>query len=528
MGVIYKLKPQVKEQIVTLKKSNPNISCRGLSVAIFEKFHIKVSKSSINSLFKEAGLSLPVGRRSIKKKLEFKVEDKVQVEAKVKDEGEVEGLGLVLLKAMDYLLAGSYHLAERFKKSLPPETTNILAKTEALLYLYAAKLYQKSQLTCDISLLTGSEQGLSEEESQVFLNNLKQDKGLYSDMLEIITDSCWQVRCMKVNLADGSVFYLDGQMHTVWSSQYLPHDFSATLNNVKGYINKYFIENKPVILFSNPGSDTPTREFFDFILSADSGEKSVSRLTLYGNKLEEIGAIRAVQPQRRFFILGLWPGQFSRFCKISIPDEFKPVYLEGLRKNFYVSSGEVTLSQPETKQKITRRGCAIKEGLGGQVKIIVLTNMPQEEISDEELMRVYLSRWPNLEEGFQDFNRKVELFTYTAAVSQASFDMPDLVKEAPENIDTLFKYYSGSLDLYLKQSFFPPGYAENDLFAVAERFYGLKAKIIAEKKLIRIVFCLPDRYAFLEDLNYMCRRMNEREILTSTGKKLWFSVQIVE
>ena len=68
MGVIYKLRDEVKEFIIGEKKANPHLSCRGLEEHVEEKFQIKVSKSSINALIKEAGLSAPVGRRAKKKR----------------------------------------------------------------------------------------------------------------------------------------------------------------------------------------------------------------------------------------------------------------------------------------------------------------------------------------------------------------------------------------------------------------------------------------------------------------------------
>ncbi len=64
MGVTYKLKQEVVDYIVAQKRSNPDISCRKLTAAVQEKFQVEVSKSSVNTIFKNANLSSPVGRRS--------------------------------------------------------------------------------------------------------------------------------------------------------------------------------------------------------------------------------------------------------------------------------------------------------------------------------------------------------------------------------------------------------------------------------------------------------------------------------
>lgn len=66
MGVTYKLKDEVIDFIKHHKHENPRISCRSLVGLIEEKFLIKVSKSSINAVIKEANLSSPIGRPSAK------------------------------------------------------------------------------------------------------------------------------------------------------------------------------------------------------------------------------------------------------------------------------------------------------------------------------------------------------------------------------------------------------------------------------------------------------------------------------
>ena len=62
MGVTHKLKPEIIEFILENKRNNKQISCRSLVAQVHTRFKVKVSKSSINEIFKDAGLSMPVGR----------------------------------------------------------------------------------------------------------------------------------------------------------------------------------------------------------------------------------------------------------------------------------------------------------------------------------------------------------------------------------------------------------------------------------------------------------------------------------
>jgi len=65
MGVIYKLKKDVVDYIVSQKRHNPQISCRSLAGLVNEKFRSTISKSSVNAVLLQSQLSSPVGRRPL-------------------------------------------------------------------------------------------------------------------------------------------------------------------------------------------------------------------------------------------------------------------------------------------------------------------------------------------------------------------------------------------------------------------------------------------------------------------------------
>jgi hypothetical protein len=313
-------------------------------------------------------------------------------------------------------------------------------------------------------------------------------------------------------------------MRSVWSTPNIPYDFSSTTYNVKSYINKYFYKDMPFVLFMAPGYDTPTKEFFSFISSLDAKDKRFARLSLYDNRLEELEVIPLDQAKRRFFIFGLWPWQFIDFRKVIKIGEFKGFNFAPLNKDFYAADVEIELSQPTTKQSVTLTGCAIKLSLNEKTRLIVLTNLPAQA-GPEELAKAYLSRWPNLEEAFQDYSRKIELFTYTAN-SQRFFSTESigLSGQAPQGIKDLFKSYFKALDSYVRWHFLPAGYEDKDFSTVKTQFYDLKVLLKREKGYALAVFTPPQGYAHLNELEYACRRLNEREVVFRDGRRVWFSV----
>jgi len=590
MGVTHKLKPEVKDFVLQEKKIDPALSCRKISVLILEKFQVNISKSSINTLFKEANLSMPVGRRPKNKRLKTKdqrpkidssgglnlrycpdgsslkielaqpeirpvllpkIEPAVLLEVKPeiiikppviispqplviasptpsviaseakqsqneiassslknaphRNDASEETTGIILLKAVDYLTGGSYYIVDAIKRRLDTQSSEILAKTESLLY----------------GLLFGSSPDL-----ESYLAQLQSTKGLSSDIFTVILNVFGEVRCVKVTLSDGSDFYLDGQMHTVWSTPHIPYDFSTALYNIRSCVNKYFKKKEFFPLFMAPGYDIPTKEFFDFLLSFEAEEKQISRLTLYNNKFEEVEAIPIEKNPKRSFIFGLWPWQFSEYRRVKKLGEFRPFSFSAGKKNFYLADIEVELSGPQAAKTITLRGCALKSGPQEKTRLIILSNFTPGECKSEELLNIYINHWPNLEEAFQDYSRKIELFTYTAD-SQHFLSIEELKLNEESllvDISKLLYCYLRGLDLYFKWHFLPSGYEDQDLALTSGRFYGLKTATRRESGYTIIDFKPPQGYGFLKDLEYALARLNEREIILNDGSRLWCNI----
>lgn len=559
MGVVYKLEAKIKDFILEKKKSDSNLSCRKLATLILDKFEIEISKSSVNSLVKNTGLSMPVGRRRKKRRhraempvpppteikllappLEIEAEKPVEVymEAPVEpaielpvDKTEIaaelgtECSGAILLKAADFLLGGSYYITEAIRSRLsghPPD--DLLAKTEYLLYKPLFAISENMTLKPDSGLWPLIGQRFTPEEISSYLNELQEVKALNLDISQIISRVFQEVRSVKVSASDGSIFYLDGQLHTVWSTPQIPYDFSTTIYNIKSYINKYSHKDMPWVLFMAPGYDMPTKEFFDLILSLDSREKRIAKLTLYGNKFEELENIPLEQGKKRFLIFGLWPWQFGQYRRVKTIGEFRPFSFTPLKKEFYISDVEIELLQPNVNKRVTLIGCALKTNPNEKIRLIILTNLALENTKAEELVNLYLSHWPSPEEAFQDFSRKIELFTYTAS-SQRFFstEMLNLRKEIPEDLSGLFAFYLKILDLYVKWHFLPLGYEDKDFPTIKERFYDLKAKLNKQNDYAQATLEPASGYPYLKDLEYALRRINEREILFDQTR-LWLLI----
>ncbi|MDD5431567.1 MAG: hypothetical protein PHO70_01050 [Candidatus Omnitrophica bacterium] len=659
MGVIYKLRPEIKDFIVEKKKINPIISCRGLTELIESEFKIKLSKSTINAIIKDAGLSMPIGRRLKKHKhhpkeqiveskeppLESPSKELVPVEKKpeqiaqpisipkieepveeikppqeapetpiilpeekpieekkeelpevqiekpeepvivekqeelipppepilakeelaqpvapeevIEKEPEKEEIsepvvekvvepailpvareevkknesyeelvstGAVLLKAADFIIGGSSIISDAIRSRIMSLDAALLAKTESAIYLPLFQGVAGGQEDDLEKLWSLVGRNVTLDAILTYLDDLQKVKPVNTDIIRIIDTSAQEVRCIKLDLSNGSILYLDGQFQTVWSTPHIPHSFNLTVNNVKGYINNYFFEEKPLILGMAPGYDSPTDEFFNFALSLDSRERKIRSLSLIADNLEEIEVIPVETARRRFFIFGLWPWQFTQSRKVSLSGEFKPYQSNVCKKELFIASLGIILSQVSGDKSLTLRGYAIKTNLNEKTRLVILSNLPIDT-SPDLLIEPYLGRWPNFEEAFKDFSRKVELFTYTAN-SQKYFSSAsaDLFTVANIDIKTIFNQYLKLLDMFVKYHFLPPGSEDTDFSSMKEQFYSLKTTFKKEKGCVFIKFLTPEGYASQKLLSYACNRLNEREIIFFNGLRAWFSL----
>ena len=667
MGVVHKLKPEVRDFIIDQKRLKPSLSCRVVTLLIAEQLKVKVSKSSINAIFQELGMSMPVGRRAKHKKHKVETlsdrvklalqgpvvaqqepqlideekipqevkraeedncsaieqineevqgkkeegdkavretelsqeqesllsaEEKIlqemqqqqdrlakesirqaeedqrkaekeaaaQVEAQRKTEEEANRLaieqanqeaqlkkeeeekwargvdepvfseddkfaplsilpqsrlssGLILLKAIDYLIGGSSQINAMLCKRLNRDPEQMAALTEALIF---ESLFEVNKDLSELWSFLGKQ--YTKEILQDYSEQIKQVRTIKLDILHVISNIFTETRGVKINFPDGDTVFLDGQLHTTWPTAYLPSDFSGTVYGLKNYLNRYFFEAEPLVLFTAPGYDIPSKEFFMLLSNFNSANKAPNVLTLYGNKLEDLESISLLQQKRYSVVFCLWPWQFTSHRKVKKLGEFKLYHIESVKKDLYLAEIEMDLSQPSLGRTITLKGCLAKGSLNEKTRLAILSNnLPVESL--DKLAGLYLSHWPNLEESFQDFSRKIELSTYAGNVQKfASLSDSTKTSEPVEELKEIFANYIKTLDSYLRWYFLPAEYQQKDFVFTSENFYKLPAMFVADKTKASVKLQVGPDYPYFRDLEYLIHRFNERQIDLEVGQ----------
>jgi len=548
MGEAHKLNTQVKDFILQKKKEKPLISCRVLSLLIKDELKVKISKSSINAIFKEAGLSLPSGRRGDKPRV-IQPTLKSQIQAvllplsaspiEIKSEQppveppKQEPIELPEPKpqpepetpkiieepqlpepAIEKPLSVQPFVPEEVKE-IKPEPVQPEPEPEKPQIVEEPKL-PEPVIAEQKSFIDGETNG------EILLKAADCLLGGPFEMSRLNASLFQDARGMKVLLSDGAFFYLDAQCLTIWSTPHIPFDFSLSVSKITSYVNRCFHQGLPFNLCMAPGYEAPNPEFFDFLSAFDLKEKKISLFSLYGASFEELEVLRIDQARKQYFIFGLWPWQFVQYRKVNKFKEFKKFIFLPLKKEMYIAEVEIELTQPNVNKTVTLRGCAVKLSLNEKTRLVILSNLPLETTSPEQLTSMYLEHWPNFEEIFQDYSRKIELFTYTAD-SQRFFSSEELfiAKDGPVDQQTLTQAFQKTLDAYLRWHCFPSGYENKSFPSMKEAFYNLEISKTNVDDYCLVNFKTPSQYLFLEDLKYACRRLNEKEI-SCDGKRVWF------
>lgn len=425
-----------------------------------------------------------------------------------------EASGKMILQAVDYLFGGSYYFSGIIKSRLPQYKNRADILIDQILYQ-------------PLSPLPNEEQGIPAQEASACLSEMNIVGSVGAEILQALSGLAQGCRGLRVRFGESqeSEFYLDAQLRTVWSTQYIPYHFSSPVFALKKILPGYFSGAEPLVLFTAPGYDAPPREFFNFLLHLDSPAKKPVSVVFYGDKFEETDKIALQQDKRCFFIFALWPWQFAELRRVKKTADFRAVPLADKRKNLFMADVEVELAQSSGTQPLKLRGLALKSALDDKNWVMVLTNLPAQVADTMKVAQIYLRSWPEPQESFRDYSHKIELFTYAGGIQRFSLlEALRLKHEDASDIRVLLMKYLEMLDAYCRWYLLPEGYEQKGLAALKERFYGLKAQAVRENNMLRLTFLPDPAYPGLSDLQYLCRRLNERGAQSPEGLRLFFGL----
>ncbi|MFA7283932.1 MAG: hypothetical protein WC066_05235, partial [Candidatus Omnitrophota bacterium] len=427
--------------------------------------------------------------------------------------------GAMILKALDSLIGGSKEINEIISRAIGSRPEDTVKLTESLLFRSLFSNKDSYSFLGDMVGVRYPREKLAEYYAQI-----SQITDIGSDVVKIISNVFTEAKGVKVGFSDGSVINLDGRLYSSWPATRFPYDFSNIVNELKKNLNNSFLQGQPLVLFSPPGYDVFPKDFFSFLFNIESKDIYPESLILFGNQMEELEKIPLSQEKRCGLVFGLWPWQFNSSRKVKKIGEFSLNYVKEIDRDLYLGDIEIDVFRASLNQKITLKGCAVKTDPKEKIRLVILS-------SDEDLVKdlgrlagTYLNRWPNFEEAFHDFSRKIELFTYAGAeqkfFSREGFGLSEA--GATMELTEIFATYMKILDSYLRWHFLPPDYSTKDIAFTNDSFYKIPVKLVVVKDRVKVKTLVSQEYQFLRDLEYLNSRMNERQISAPEGRFFWF------
>lgn len=565
MGIRYKIKPEIEEFILAKVKSEPKLGCRKLVYLVKEQFDKAVSKSSISSILKANGLNKPIGRPQIHKKrkprlgqsllsidsaprinLLLPVKDKILLTpaATFNEEKQQEnkdkpmrGAGYWFIKAAELCFGGIQAIAvaaEINRNGI--DISNLIACYETLLYMPLFGIEDIADLdkmpsAKFLNCLIGKK--VDSREIREHLNYIESSSKFNLQALNIFSSHLPKVCGIKFIAKDDTFFLLDADSHSIWSTLHIPADFSSPMDKVQSELKNAFLSlNKPLIIQSSPGFSQPPQIFFDFIKSCSGLDKNklLKRIELYNQGNYLLDTINIAESGEHFFIMGLWPWQYEKLRLIEYKDDFRHLdsasldrFLGPAENRFSFCEGEISLKSEKLNEEVKLRSISIKRGK--DEFLVLITNIKEAKLNSTEIVHLYLERWPNLEEGCQYFLNKIKLSTYVKDKLRVSEVNLSALSESQElSLERMFGFWRIKLNEYCQNSFFPPPYKDLDILRLKEQIYEIGGRVEAETGHFQIKFNVQSDYKYLNDLEYACRRVNEKNIVDYSGKKLYFDI----
>ncbi|VAX37454.1 hypothetical protein MNBD_UNCLBAC01-522 [hydrothermal vent metagenome] len=495
MGVVHKFKPEVVDFVVQQKKENISFSCRRLAALVENRFQIKVSKSSVNNILKQASLSSPPKRRTwILQPKKFKIPHN-------KKKQLLEGIKKVIQESapsIDPPLQEDFH-PESNKEAFSPETIRHHIsqgdkdiKNAGLIFLKAAAWM--SSMGRYVPLL-----GAEEKDSpEVLMANYFTDKA--REFINIYK--------INVYLEDGGSMCFDPYFGFLWN-QAIPGAISIPMDRALGFLSKNLISNKNPVMFHH----LPENSFSQVVsIFENISGKRIQKIDVFGEE-EKLACFDMVPFQRRIFMSGVWKWQndFTEWTNNVHSKNCKEVYIEALDRVFKFCDGIDVLE-----------GC---EGVCLRVLIVwtleedcpflvILTN--HLKVSGEKIVFDYLMRWPCM-----DSEYSMDMFKKESSVN---IKIDSFLKEKVLPIERLPLDFKEILHAYCRQHFFQGALQEFSYEQAEAVIYSLSGECFIGETFGRITLSVPEDYPHEALLHQAAKRVNQSNVSDDSGRR-WLIIK---
>lgn len=516
MGYLHKLKPQVVSFIIEKKHACPDISCRGLVSEIEKKFGIRLSKSSINSIFLREKLSSPVGRKS---------------KGLISLDGNVEHGGFSVLLGLDNLFGVSRIAAEVLAKLCRLNFKSFIKDVENMFqgFLIFKSIFDTTlePTRCynnkEIWALVGRRPPKSAykriikaiEDSQLFPTEVVREFG----------QGLRPIAGFRYLLGDGSTFFIDAGQQAIWHDPVKRSPYFITYYKSNSYINRFIANERPFSVFNTQESNIFSSDSLNFMLGINSQDnsKQLKQIELIDLENQMIESKLIIGSEKRFFLLGFWPWQLDIMSEFERRPAKQKFIWSDLGVEFCYQIEEVSIPQHLVIKEVKLLVVILKDNPLGAARIGILTNAPKDIIHNL-LSCKELYHWLTPENTYKNFTKRLK--EPISKESSFSSGLGNLLKEINEgsSLDGIFASLSHFIFQQFHHDFLPAEFHSWSPLKIKEVFLRQKAIIKRTKGFVVHNIVIDNKLCKQSDLEYVCQCFNERGIRDSDDRLLWFQM----
>lgn len=553
MGVVYKLKQEVIDYILELKKLDENLSCRKISELASARFQRKISKSSINAILKDSSLSSPVGRRGRKRSRE----DKFKIPAHRKEQIFVnipatiltvqpqppavvsvkpllENSGIFFLKAAEWQMKRQgvlRFLCEKYSTDTHEE--KILKAAESFLFLPVFGVRCEEDFLSfdnksfwDVNDLETKPTTYQKAESFDVLKSLEKNRSqVLLEHGQIFSEASF----FQVFLEDGTSFCLDCQNNSSWDEDNVHCDFSSCLDKSFDFLSKNIINNsQPVILRQAASEGNFSPSFLSMMAAFENiPGKRMKRVDLLTSKKEIISSFEKLLHKRRFFIIGIYDCDDLAQKILGNKQQMFKTFSSATQKTYRYATATTAFRLPGGTQASSSI-IFVRAENSDDPQFGLLTNMVFKDGSVDETIRLFLERWPNPVRGHAYFQerRKTVLASSRDIISYPDEKIEHLSCEKLFEEKSFLSQSANAILLrihdYACRHFFPVQWAQISFEEATRKIYSLSGEVVREKDRVCIKIASSKQENSALQIAFAIERINESAIHDPQGRRIFF------
>lgn len=360
------------------------------------------------------------------------------------------------------------------------------------------------------------------EKRQVFME-AKYFEFYLEDGTRVMTDAC------LTGLGNEPVHSRSGPQATpgvYWGEE----NFSTCAEQAMTMLSRCVISNNQPAIFLSSRNQRFSGAVLDMAAAFEGVDgKQFKKAVVFDGAGEQIAEFSSFPRKKRFFMLGVWPGQeeFSLLSKNTKTVE--PFYDEITDKVFYVAAGPAMIFEKELKSKgAPLRGVTVLASPEGDPVVVILTNCADTAPTD--ILRAFLGRWPNLDAG--PAGRALHAVGIPGA-GNAHASLPvgsrgsprEDVPGAGQPPSLVFQDWGGALNQYCQKHFFGGEFPGLDITQLTSTIYSLNGYCAAHERALLVSLCPPPAYPSFSTLQQIVQRVNEAGITDPMGRKVIINIK---